>query len=150
MAVSILGRWDSPPAARYVGPESAPAISPDGRWIAYAADLSGSYEVYVERFPDLGARRRVSTAGGHYPVWSHGGRELFYVEGDFAFTFDIHPDDRRFPMVKPLSGDGTVAKSASRVLVRGRKSRDPSGRGEEALRPRRGYGFVVYLSTSCS
>ena len=44
--------------------------------------LSGQPEVYVERFPDLGDRRLVSTGGGRMPVWSFDGSELFYLNLD--------------------------------------------------------------------
>jgi eukaryotic-like serine/threonine-protein kinase len=58
--------------------EEAPAISPDGRWLAYGSNLSGQYEVYLNGFPDPGRRRKISVDGGHSPVWSPDGRELFY------------------------------------------------------------------------
>ncbi len=63
------------------GPASEihPAVSPDGRWLAYASDESGTAEIYVRPFPDAGsARWQVSTAGGVSPIWSHSGKELFY------------------------------------------------------------------------
>jgi eukaryotic-like serine/threonine-protein kinase len=54
-------------------------ISPDARWVAYQSSDSGKYEVYLERFPDLGERQSVSgEVGGWNPVWSRDGRELFY------------------------------------------------------------------------
>ncbi|MEP7176249.1 MAG: protein kinase [Gemmatimonadales bacterium] len=59
--------------------EIEPAVSPDGRWLAYASNESGQAEVYVRPFPDAGsARWQVSVAGGRDPVWSHSGKELFY------------------------------------------------------------------------
>ena len=57
-------------------------ISPDGRWMAYESNLSGRGEIYVERYPELGSRQQISTAGGTYPVWSRNGRELFFRGGD--------------------------------------------------------------------
>ncbi len=42
----------------------APAISPDGQWIAYGSNETGRFEVYVQRFPDLGERQQISTDGG--------------------------------------------------------------------------------------
>ena len=62
--------------------ESAPAFSPDGRWIAYTSDVSGAQEVYVSPFPGPGPRHSVSVAGGTEPKWSRDGRELFYRRGD--------------------------------------------------------------------
>jgi serine/threonine-protein kinase len=59
--------------------ESNPALSPDGRWLAYVSSASGVPEVYVRSFPD-GSRGvwQVSTDGGTEPRWSHSGRELFF------------------------------------------------------------------------
>jgi hypothetical protein len=59
--------------------ETAPALSSDGRWLAYMSDESGAFEIYVRPFPEAStARWQVSTAGGSYPLWSRSGRELFY------------------------------------------------------------------------
>jgi Tol biopolymer transport system component len=61
--------------------EYMPALSPDGRWITYVSVESGKEEVYVRPFPETSrARWQVSAAGGSNPVWSHSGRELFYVD----------------------------------------------------------------------
>jgi serine/threonine-protein kinase len=62
--------------------ETAPAFSPDGRWLAYTTNESGRYEVYVRPFPDVNAGRwQVSRDGGTEPEWAHSGRELFYRSG---------------------------------------------------------------------
>ena len=58
------------------------AVSPDGHWIAYSSDRTGQLEVYVQPFPDLGARHRISTSGGTSPRWSPHGTELFYQSLD--------------------------------------------------------------------
>jgi serine/threonine protein kinase len=54
------------------------SISPDGRWIAYAANPTGQTEIWVRPFPGPGAPVRVSPSGGVEPVWARNGRELFY------------------------------------------------------------------------
>jgi hypothetical protein len=64
------------------GNELFGAISPDGRRIAYASDESGQWEVYVATFPKAGERWRVSTRGGHQPLWNPDGSELFYIAPD--------------------------------------------------------------------
>jgi serine/threonine-protein kinase len=62
--------------------ETNPAVSPDGRWLAYASDESGTTEVYVRPFPDVGsAKWQVSLSGGTSPIWARNGRELFYLNG---------------------------------------------------------------------
>ncbi|MEJ2503692.1 MAG: protein kinase, partial [Gemmatimonadota bacterium] len=59
--------------------EHSPAISPDGRWLAYVSSESGRPEVFVRPFPDVAQGKwQVSTAGGTEPVWGRTGRELFY------------------------------------------------------------------------
>ena len=67
--------------------EFFPALSPDGRWLAYASNESGTAEVYVRPFPETAsAKWQVSTAGGGEPAWSSTGRELFYInaKGDMV------------------------------------------------------------------
>ncbi|MFN0178048.1 MAG: protein kinase domain-containing protein [Gemmatimonadales bacterium] len=76
---------DSPPQLRALlrGPadEVSPSLSPDGRWLAYASNESGRYEVYVRSFPAMQGRSLVSLDGGTVPVWSPRGDELFYRNG---------------------------------------------------------------------
>ena len=110
--------------------EAAPAVSPDGGWIAYDSTETWQQEVYVQRFPTLGGKQTISTDGGRQPLWSPDGRELFYrapsgmmvvpVETEPTFTagtpdvlfetqyffagptrtYDLAPDGQRFLMVK--------------------------------------------------
>ena len=64
--------------------DHAPALSPDGRWLAYASDASGSDQVYVRSLTpggELGGQGdmwQVSREGGDDPVWSRNGRRLFF------------------------------------------------------------------------
>ena len=62
--------------------EVYPSFSPDGRWLAYASNESGTWEVYARHFPDDGAKVQVSKGGGRVPRWSRSGRELFYATDD--------------------------------------------------------------------
>ena len=67
--------------------ETAPAISRDGRWIAYHSDESGTAEIYVRPFPTGQGKWRISSNGGLNAVWSRAGDELFYaapVSGQIA------------------------------------------------------------------
>jgi serine/threonine-protein kinase len=64
---------------RYLGTpfnEITAAISPDGRWVAYDSDETGTSEIYVRSFPEPGEKHRITTAGGFRAQWSRGGREL--------------------------------------------------------------------------
>ena len=62
--------------------ELAPRFSPDGKWIAYTSNQSGTIEVYVQEFPALGARYKVTAAGGTTPIWARDGRHIYYVANE--------------------------------------------------------------------
>ena len=62
--------------------EHRPAVSPNGRWLAYASDASARREVYVREFPKGAWQIRLSVDGGTDPVWRADGRELFYYQPD--------------------------------------------------------------------
>jgi serine/threonine-protein kinase len=63
--------------------ERNPAISPDGRWLAYQSAESGGFEIYVRPFPQVdGGRWQISADGGTQPAWSPDGQELFYLGFD--------------------------------------------------------------------
>ncbi len=55
------------------------SFSPDGRWMAYASNETGSFEIYVRAFPAGDHLTRVSRAGGMQPRWRADGRELFFL-----------------------------------------------------------------------
>jgi Tol biopolymer transport system component len=57
--------------------ETEPAFSPDGRWLAYSSDDTGTTEVYVRPFPGPGGKWQISNGGGVCPIWSKNGKELF-------------------------------------------------------------------------
>ena len=57
-------------------------FSPDGRWVAYASNESGRYEVYVTSFPVPGGKWQISPAGGNWPRWRRDGKEIFYLAAD--------------------------------------------------------------------
>jgi Tol biopolymer transport system component len=57
-------------------------FSPDGRWVAYASNETGSMEIYVSPFPAADGKWQVSAAGGQEPRWREDGKELFYVSAD--------------------------------------------------------------------
>ena len=60
--------------------EQRPAVSPDGRWLAYESDESGQFEIYVRPFPNVDdGKWQISTDGGREPQWSPEGQELFYL-----------------------------------------------------------------------
>jgi hypothetical protein len=122
--------------------EAQGALSPDGRWVAYASDESGAFEVYVQSFPGGGSKRPVSSGGGAEPRWRPDGRELFYVSAgrrlmavpttigveleagkpDALFEMNVH--DLVFPYLKRYE----VAPDGQRFVVQeliGRGSASP-------------------------
>jgi Tol biopolymer transport system component len=121
--------------------EGGGRFSPDGKWVAYSSDESGKLEVYVRPFPGPGGKLLVSASGGSTPVWSHDGKEIFYLGDDrklmaarvkngstlgidvarplfqtsaesFLPSFDVSPDGRRFIIVT-----ATPQKSPSPITV---------------------------------
>jgi serine/threonine-protein kinase len=64
-----------------------PAVSPNGRFVAYTWYLPGQPQVYVRPLPDASAGRwAISTAGGQSPIWSRDGRELFFLDASRRLT----------------------------------------------------------------
>ena len=74
------GSQTSEPVIETTSSEVLPAVSPDGRWIAYQSDESGQPAVYVRPFPNVDEGKwQVSQGAGFSPVWSPDGRELFFL-----------------------------------------------------------------------
>jgi len=80
------------------------AISPDGRWLAYAARETNRFEIYVQAFPSPGGKYQISTDGGAEPVWAKNGCELFYRNGDkmTAVSIEAKGDSLEAGTPKPL------------------------------------------------
>jgi hypothetical protein len=80
------------PMDRLIGNNQV-SLSPDGRWLAWAAaDAAGEVEVYVASFPEIGSRRLVSPRqGGTSPRWSRSGRELFFESAGMLVSVAVPP-----------------------------------------------------------
>src|SRR5260221_8374625 len=81
--------------------ELRPTFSPDGRWLAYQSDETGTFEIYVRAFPDKGVKRQISNGGGAFPVWSRAGRELFFSEHDRIMVAAYRVNGDSFAADKP-------------------------------------------------
>ena len=58
-------------------------FSPDGRWVAYETNESGSgFEIVVQAFPEPSGKWQVSTGGGIQPRWRADGKELYFIAPD--------------------------------------------------------------------
>ncbi len=108
------------------------AVSPDGRWIAYASNETGRYEVWLEPMPPTSVRYRLTSTGGSHPLWAPDGRSLYFdrdrqlyqlalnldgpapvgppaplpiagfAQAEFRRQFDMMPGGREFLVLMPL------------------------------------------------
>jgi hypothetical protein len=105
--------------------ERGGTVSPDGRWLAFWANPTGRYEVYVRPFPDTsGPQVQVSSDGGARPVWSRDGREIYYESGNQLTRVTLVPGPA-FAVGNPstlfsLAGaqDWDVASDGRVILIR--------------------------------
>jgi serine/threonine protein kinase/Tol biopolymer transport system component len=66
--------------------EAAAVFSPDGRWIAYCSDETGTWESYVAPFPGGGRKWQIVEGGAVYPFWSGDGAEIRVIGFDGRLT----------------------------------------------------------------
>ena len=108
------------------------SMSPDGRWMAYASNETGRYEVWIEPFPPTGARYQVTRNGGSHPLWLPDGQSLYFdrdhqmfrlavntrdlsssieptplpikgfAQAEYRRQFDLMPDGRQFLVLFPM------------------------------------------------
>jgi hypothetical protein len=115
--VDAEGAEPARPVVRTRSSDREPAISPDGKWIAYASDESGRFEVYAQPFPGPGERIQLSPDGGEQPAWSRDGRELFFRSGNRMMALAVrsgpHPDFGRPSVLFTGSYHDNLAPSRS-------------------------------------
>nr|QIQ10688.1 Protein TolB [uncultured bacterium] len=111
-------------------------LSPDGRWLAYASDESGSLQVWVQPLPATGEKRQISPDGGSEPQWRRDGAELFYLSSRGQLMSVAMPGGNAFaagaprPLFSvdvPLAGNPfrsnyAVTKDGQRFLINTRSS----------------------------
>ena len=90
--------------------EDNPMFSPNGQWIAYDSNETGSTEVYVKAFPAAGGPKKVSSGGGTQPMWGSEGRELFFLTLDGTLMAAKVTTEGRFEfdVPKPLFPTGVI------------------------------------------
>ncbi len=98
--------------------EVHPAISPDGRWLAYASDESGRYEVYVRPFLGDGPSIQVTQGGADTPMWTDDMSALRFIDHGAR---DAEPAVVQLGGVPITQAEGSIAfgRSRAEVEVRG-------------------------------
>jgi len=76
-------------------------LSPDGRWLLYTSNESGTWDVYARSFPALEQKRRISPEGGSRPMWRGDGKELFYMAPDQSLMAAAVTADPQFSIGIP-------------------------------------------------
>jgi len=108
--------------------ETYPAISPDGDWLAYVSNESGSEEIYVRPFPDVDAGRwQVSTGGGTQALWARNGQELFFRSGDAVMAVPVQTEPSF------VVGNPEVVFEGNYLMAQGGPNYDVSLNGERFL-----------------
>jgi Tol biopolymer transport system component len=69
------------------------SMSPDGKWMAYASNETGRYEVWIEPFPPTGARYQVTRDGGSHPLWLPDGQSLYFDRDHQMFRLAVNTKD---------------------------------------------------------
>lgn len=65
------------------------AISPDGKWLAYASNETGRDELWIEQLPANGKREQVTKSGGSHPQWAPGGKTLYFDNGGQMYRLEV-------------------------------------------------------------
>ncbi|HXK08976.1 MAG TPA: protein kinase [Vicinamibacteria bacterium] len=88
--LSLSGSFAPRPLIASRAYEGGAQLSPDGRWLAYSSNETGSFGIRLRRFPELDRRWDVSEGSGTQPRWSPSGQELYYRDGFnlMAVSFD--------------------------------------------------------------
>jgi eukaryotic-like serine/threonine-protein kinase len=82
--------------------ERVPAVSPDGKWLAYQSNESGRPEIYITAFPAGGAKWQVASNGGTTPKWRRDGKELFFLDPqDNLVAVDVNPSGNAVQLGAP-------------------------------------------------
>jgi Tol biopolymer transport system component len=81
--------------------------SPDGKWLAYASNETGRYEVWIEPFPQTGTRYQMTHDGGSHPLWLPDGRSLYFDRDHEMFRLPVSTENlssKVEPIALPIKG----------------------------------------------
>ena len=92
--------------------EGAARVSPDSRWLAYASNETGKFEIYVSTFPGHSVKWQISASGGGWPKWSRDGKRIYFNDQqDRLWVADVNGSGRTFE-VGELRQIGTLTANA--------------------------------------
>jgi Tol biopolymer transport system component len=83
------------------------AVSPDGKWIAYASNETGRYEVWMEPLPRSGVRYQLTRDGAGHPMWLPDGKAIYFERQQQMFRLAVNtsaPATTSAPVALPISG----------------------------------------------
>ena len=64
-------------------------FSPDGKWLTYMSDQSGSAETYIVSFPELKSKRQFLTSGETGLRWDRSGKQIYFKSGDYIYAQEV-------------------------------------------------------------
>jgi serine/threonine protein kinase/WD40 repeat protein len=102
LRVVSLAERKSEQIATEVDWEQQARFAPNGHAVVYVSERSGRAEVYLQRFPGHGPPRLVSGGGGVFPVWSHDGKEIFFLSPDRKLMSARVGSDLQTETARPL------------------------------------------------
>ena len=83
------------------------SVSPDGRWMAYASNETGRYEVWLQPLPPNGSRYQLTRSGGSHPLWAPDGQSLYFDRARQLFQLGVNikePASSAEPTPLPIKG----------------------------------------------
>jgi eukaryotic-like serine/threonine-protein kinase len=78
-ALPLFGDRKPISIARTQFTEAIGMFSPNGHWVAYESNESGSFEIYISPFPEGGAKWQISQGGGVQPIWKGDGNAVYHL-----------------------------------------------------------------------
>jgi Tol biopolymer transport system component/tRNA A-37 threonylcarbamoyl transferase component Bud32 len=90
-------------------------LSPDGRYVAYSARVTGAFDVFVQPFPEGGKQIQITPNGGAQVRWNPNGKELFFVSEDALYSAPVSTGQEfRAGAPRELFRDGDLRSAAAR------------------------------------
>jgi serine/threonine-protein kinase len=125
--------------------EARPALSPDGRWIAYESDETGQREIYVRPYPDVDTGKwQVSTNGGSQPIWSPDNGTLYFLSADQLMAAEVETD----PTFRRRTPQALFGLDGFQIAANSLRNYDISADGERFLMMKTGSGPAATPGTS--